>query len=58
MRVTLFSAPFRTKVTLEDGLAVLTVGCADVGLAVVVGPFEDDPVLPLVGTVVNWHRGS
>lgn len=50
--------PFKSKVTLEEGLAVLTVGCADVGLAVVVGPFEDDPVLPLVGTVVNWHRGS
>ena len=49
--------PFTTSVTLEDGLAIGCVSCAEVGLAVVVGTSEEPVVFPPLGTVVTWHNG-
>lgn len=51
--------PFTTNVTLEKGLAVgtVTVGFAEVVLAVVVDPLEEVVVLPLADMVDNRHNG-
>ena len=51
--MTLFFVPFRTNVTLDEGLTVCSVGFPVVSLSDVVGTVKDAaPVFPSDGVVV------